>query len=334
MRKMNNSSDGDFFETCWANKSDGFEGLETFFWKMHLVSSLSLFIFSWSSPTSSLVSSFISDLLFFFSGLFSSLLFHLLVSSLLLSRLLFCCLVLSFHVLSCLSFSVSLGLSLFLSSFSVSLSVSVCHCLCVCGVVCCGVVWCVWCVVCVVWCVARLGTQKKPPCVDSKRPRVYRHHAHMCYHMCAWCRYTRRRFESTHGSFLDGHTEGRGSSLVLPKFAHVWLSRDSEVHHKKPVDLHQFQFENKSREQRVADSSKHSLCLVELLRDTAEGSTHNTHQHTHTHQHIVTHRPTHHHPLPSLPSLSHTQTHMYMYMNTYTYTYKCMCMCMCMCLKV
>ena len=43
---------------------------------------------------------------------------------------------------------------------------------------------------------------KKPPCVDSKRPRVYRHHAHMCYHMCAWCRYTRRRFESTHGGFF------------------------------------------------------------------------------------------------------------------------------------
>ena len=33
---------------------------------------------------------------------------------------------------------------------------------------------CVLC--CVVWCVARLGTQKKPPCVDSKRPRVYRLH--------------------------------------------------------------------------------------------------------------------------------------------------------------
>ena len=43
---------------------------------------------------------------------------------------------------------------------------------------------------------------KKPPCVDSKRPRVYRHHAHMCYHMCAWCRYTRGRFESTHGGFF------------------------------------------------------------------------------------------------------------------------------------
>ena len=32
------------------------------------------------------------------------------------------------------------------------------------------------------------------PCVRSKRPRVSRHHAHMCVNMCAWCRYTRSRF--------------------------------------------------------------------------------------------------------------------------------------------
>ena len=126
---------------------------------------------------------------------------------------------------------------------------------------------CVWCcVVCVVWRVARLGTQKKPPCVDSKRPRVYRHHAHTCYHMCAWCRYTRGRFEWTHSGAGEGHRQ-----FCLPKFAHVGSSRASEVHHKKPMDLTHFQFENRSREQHVADSSKHSLCLMKLLRDTAEG---------------------------------------------------------------
>ena len=53
-------------------------------------------------------------------------------------------------------------------------------------------------------------TQKKPPCVDSKRLRVYLHHAHMCHHMRAWCRYTRGRFQSTHGGFWDGHTDERG----------------------------------------------------------------------------------------------------------------------------
>ena len=55
-----------------------------------------------------------------------------------------------------------------------------------CGVLCCVVmcdvgagvgVQCVVCGVCVCsvccLCVARLGTRKNPPCVDSKRPRVY-----------------------------------------------------------------------------------------------------------------------------------------------------------------
>ena len=45
-----------------------------------------------------------------------------------------------------------------------------------------------------------------PPCVRSKRPRVYRHHAHMCFNMFARCRHTRRRFECTHGDVLHGHT--------------------------------------------------------------------------------------------------------------------------------
>ena len=45
-----------------------------------------------------------------------------------------------------------------------------------------------------------------PPCVESKRPRVHWHHARMRFNMCAWCRYTRGRFECTHGSVLNGHT--------------------------------------------------------------------------------------------------------------------------------
>ena len=44
------------------------------------------------------------------------------------------------------------------------------------------------------------------PCVRSKRHRVCWHHAHTCFNMCAWCRYTRGRFERTHGHVLNGHT--------------------------------------------------------------------------------------------------------------------------------
>ena len=73
-------------------------------------------------------------------------------------------------------------------------------CVCTYGVVCCVYMWCVW---CVAWCVVRvvccvlcvlscvwrgLARRKNPPCVDSKRPRVYWHHAHMCFNTCAWCR--------------------------------------------------------------------------------------------------------------------------------------------------
>ena len=38
---------------------------------------------------------------------------------------------------------------------------------------------------------------KTSPCVGSKRLRVYRQTARMCYHMRAFCRYTRKRFEHT-----------------------------------------------------------------------------------------------------------------------------------------
>ena len=65
--------------------------------------------------------------------------------------------------------------------------------------------WCVWC-----------DTLKTPVCpsttslcVRSKRPRVCRDHAHTCFDMCAWCRYTRGRFERTHGDVLNGHTRRR-----------------------------------------------------------------------------------------------------------------------------
>ena len=44
---------------------------------------------------------------------------------------------------------------------------------------------------------------KTSPCVRSKRPHVYRHHAHMLKHMCAWCPYTRGRFECTPGDVFE-----------------------------------------------------------------------------------------------------------------------------------
>ena len=244
-----------------------------------------------SSSSSSLVFHLLSCLLFFILSLLvysflSSLSFS---SSVLFSRLLF-----SFLVLSCL-----VSLSLFLSvSLCSCLSVSVSVWWCVVWFVCCVLCVLVWlllllllCVVCCVWC----GTQKKPPCVDSKRPRVYRHHAHMCQNMRAWCRYTQGRFESTHGGFLDGHTgrrEGGHRQFCLPKFAHRGLSR---AHLK---------FENRSNTARSRFLQSFALpesCSVSaVLRDTAEGTTNTPPTHHHHH---------HHHSLPPLPSTHTTHLH-------------------------
>ena len=106
----------------------------------------------------------------------------------------------------------------------------------------CGCVWCsVWCVcglvcvcVCVnVWGVARLGARKNPrahvqhasvccfktpPCVAARRPHVF--------NMRASCRFTRKRFETTHGGVLDmstGGEEGRGG-LSISSFLSLLLS--------------------------------------------------------------------------------------------------------------
>ena len=70
--------------------------------------------------------------------------------------------------------------------------VCVCVCLCVCVFVCCGMVK------------KRekkktVCTMKTPPCVHSKRPRVYRQQAHM-FHTCGLG-------AGTHGDVLNVHTE-------------------------------------------------------------------------------------------------------------------------------
>ena len=176
---------------------------------------------------------------------------------------------------------------------------------------------------------ARLGTQKKPPCVDSKRPRVYRHHAHMCYHMRAWRLNTRGRFESTHGGFF--WTDTRGEMGVTVSSAYQEKPTKSshlapQVHRKKPLDLTHSRFENRSRttRSRVLQSFALPGEAVELhfyLEGNFGGiSTHNT-EHTHTHTDPPT---TTLLPSPS-PSHTHTHTHMYMHVCMYMHVYLCMC---------
>ena len=72
--------------------------------------------------------------------------------------------------------------------------VSGCRCLGMC-VWWCGVLVCV--LVCLVWHAEkpRVYVQNVPVCIGT--------HAHMLKHMCAWCRYTRGRFECTHGKRFE-----------------------------------------------------------------------------------------------------------------------------------
>ena len=51
-----------------------------------------------------------------------------------------------------------------------------------------------------------------PVCTFKTSPFVPAPRAHMFQHVCAWCRYTRGRFERTHGDVLSGHTEFRSVS--------------------------------------------------------------------------------------------------------------------------
>ena len=192
--------------------------------KNHLdLSSFSL-SFSLSSSVSSssclaaslVLSSLFSSLDLIFSSLVSSLLFHLLLPSCLVSSSL-----------------VSPSLSFFLCLLSLSLCLCPRVMLCVlCCVVCVVVVVvCVW---CVFVCCGTLKRRGKNPCVHSKKsPCMPAPRPHVFQHVCAWCRDTRGRFERTHGDVLNVHTGAGGHrQFCLPEFAHVWLSRVSEVHHR------------------------------------------------------------------------------------------------------
>ena len=215
----------------------------------------------------------------FFASLFSPSPLSSLVLSLLFSCLLLLSLLLSpsplffFFAFSFSLFRLLFSLSVFflclLSPCVGGVCVSSCVSSCVSGVVWCGVCRVVWCGTLKTLCV----DSKTPPCVDSKRPCVCRQHAHMLLKMCACCRHTRGRFESTHGGVFES-THGWSSPVQFTKkITHVEFSLGHrEVHHGNPQILHNFSL-RKDREQHVPDSSHHSLCLMKLLSSSYPGET-------------------------------------------------------------
>ena len=160
---------------------------------------------------------------------------------------------------STLSLSLSMSLS---ASVSVSLCLRVVLWSCRC-VVCC-VFWCVCCgvFVCALsWWRCGVSIQnlrvsirnvpvctfKTLPCVPAKRAHVETHVRVVPVHTVKFRTYTRARFESTHGGFewthhtataprqhthTRTHTPEHTTHDSLPKFGHVGLSRDTEIHQK------------------------------------------------------------------------------------------------------
>ena len=50
---------------------------------------------------------------------------------------------------------------------------------------------------------------KRPPCLDSKRPRVCMQHAHTYFNMCACCPYTREHHTCHNHDHAHNHTQHR-----------------------------------------------------------------------------------------------------------------------------
>ena len=95
---------------------------------------------------------------------------------------------------------------------------------------------------------------KASPCVRSKRPRVYRHHAHMLKHMCAWCRYTRGRFErDTRARFewTHGHTHTH-----THHHDHNHSHNDTHHRHHMCTPTHNITRKDRGRSQRKREEKK------------------------------------------------------------------------------
>ena len=99
---------------------------------------------------------------------------------------------------------------------------------------------------------------KTSPCVDSKRPRVYRHHAHMLKHMDAWC---------WHGNVLNVHTEAFLNPYTF--FPHFFSVQQHTQNTHKHTHTHQ----------------THTT----TTNNTTTTSTHHTTQHTTSHHNTPQH---------------------------------------------
>ena len=118
---------------------------------------------------------------------------------------------------------------------------------------------------------ARSHLEHDPPCVRSKRLRVYRHHAHMCLNMCAWCRHTRGRFERTHGGVLNLHTGVTQRHTQKQTHAQTHRHTENTPHAGHTQDKKQRFSDNKSSF--FFDAPENVICTKSLFPNVRRRST-------------------------------------------------------------
>ena len=96
------------------------------------------------------------------------------------------------------------------------------------------------------------------PCVRSKRPHVYRHHAHMLKDVCAWFRYIRGRFERTHGGVLNRHTAPHTTphTHTHREHTHTHTHHTTRQQHDYNTTRRQRQREDRERRQRQREKRR------------------------------------------------------------------------------
>ena len=113
--------------------------------------------------------------------------------------------------------------------------------------------WCCWWSWCVFVCCGTLKKRVQTRVWIQKRLRVSIQNVSVCTGTKPACGTTCGRGAGTHGDVLNvhGHTGGTGEGghrqFCLPEFAHVWLSRASEVHQRNFWIIHIFKCEKRLR---------------------------------------------------------------------------------------
>ena len=98
----------------------------------------------------------------------------------------------------------------------------------------------------------------------------------MCYHMCAWCRYTRGRFESTHGGVLNVHTEAF-LNVHTEAFLNVHTGTPHTPHntttHNTPTHKHNTETDRETQRQRETERNRERETRQDKKRKRREDKT-------------------------------------------------------------